>query len=123
MSSNIYSNLPSSKPTNEVVQVQDSLYNRPFELEVSTLNSMKGFFESKAFDSNAAESISVIIMKQARIDGYNPMQILDTLRGLNEVEISALVSEILNYNRIKTSFLGYARQFNPNGEVLRNIRS
>lgn len=123
MSSNIYSNLPGSKPTNEVVQVQDSLYTRPFELEVSTLNSMKGFFESKSFDSNAAESISVIIMKQARIDGYNPMQILDTLRGLDEVEISALVSEILNYNRIKTSFLGYARQFNPNGEVLRNIRS
>lgn len=115
--------MPGSKPTNEVVQVQDSLYTRPFELEVSTLNSMKGFFESKSFDSNAAESISVIIMKQARIDGYNPMQILDTLRGLDEVEISALVSEILNYNRIKTSFLGYARQFNPNGEVLRNIRS
>lgn len=123
MSSNIYSNLPSSKTANEMVQVQDSLYTRPFELEVSTLNSMKGFFESKSFDPNAAESIAVIIMKQARIDGYNPMKILDTLRGLNEVEISALVSEILNYNRIKTSFLGYARQFNPNVEVIRNIRS
>lgn len=123
MSSNIYSNLPNTQSANSVVQVRDSLYTKPFELEVGTLNSMKGFFESKSFDVAAAESISVIIMKQAKLDGYNPMQILDTLRGLNEVEISALVSEILNYNRVKTSFLGYAKQFNPNSEVLRNIRS
>jgi hypothetical protein len=62
-------------------------------------------------------------MKQSKIDGYNPMKILDTLRGLDSVEISALVSEIINYNRFKTSFLGYALAFNPNQQVVRNIQA
>ena len=52
---------------------------------------------------------------------YNRMQILDTLKGLNNVELSALVSEILNYNRFKSSSLGYARGFTPNPEIQRNI--
>jgi hypothetical protein len=49
------------------------------------------------------------------------MQILDTLKGLDSVEISALVAEILNYNRFKTSYLGYALAFTPRIEVSRNI--
>ena len=51
------------------------------------------------------------------------MQILDTLKGFDNVEISALVSEILNYNRFKTSFLGYTQSFVINDEVLRNIQA
>ena len=49
------------------------------------------------------------------------MQILDTLKGLNDVEISGLVAELLNYNRVKTSSLGYAQTFQTNAEVSRNI--
>jgi hypothetical protein len=60
-------------------------------------------------------------MKQAKKDGYNPMQILDTLTGVDSVEISALVAEILNYNRVKTSFLGYSKEFTPHDEVQRNV--
>lgn len=115
------SNLPSTKKSNEIVQAYDSLYTKPLELEVNVLNAMKGFFESRGFQPTSAESIAVIIIKQAKNDGYNPMIIIDTLKGLDNVEISALVSEILNYNRFKSSFLGYARQFNPASEVSRNI--
>jgi hypothetical protein len=60
-------------------------------------------------------------MMQAKKDGYNPLKILDTLKGLNDLELSALVSEILNYNRFKTSSLGTARPFFANDIVSRNI--
>lgn len=122
MSTNLYSNLPGSQATkNATVRAFDNYYSAPLELHADTLVAMKGFFTSRGFADSAAESIAVIIMKQAKQDGYNPMQILDTLKGLDGVEISALVSEILNYNRIKTSFLGYAMQFVPNDQVIRNI--
>lgn len=118
----IYSNLPQSTTAkDETVQFFDAYYSKPLELNANTFNAMKGFFTSRDFDNAAAESITIIIMKQAKIDGYNPMQILDTLKGLDTVEISALVAEILNYNRFKTSFLGYARDFAPNYDVKRNI--
>lgn len=122
MSANLYSNIPATLNTKDAtVQAFDNFYSAPLELHASTLDAMVGFFTSRGFASSAAESIAVIIMKQAKQDGYNPMQILDTLKGLDTVELSALVSEILNYNRVKTSFLGYARQFVPNDQVIRNI--
>lgn len=117
-----YSNLPlQNSYKSAMVQAYDAYYAKPFEVNATVLDSMRSFFEKRKFDPVAAESIAVVILKQAKSDGYNPMVILDTLKGLDDVELSALVSEILNYNRIKTSFLGYASQFTPNAEVLRNI--
>lgn len=119
---NYYSNLPPTKPsTDATVQAFDSYYSQPLELNASTLTAMTGFFESRGFDKTAAQATAVILMKQAKKDGFNPMQVLDTLRGLESVEISALVAEIINFNRYKSSFLGYAMEFTPNEAVSRNI--
>lgn len=119
---NLYSNLPSKTSTADAtVKAFDANFNKPLELNASVLNAMTAFFEGRGFEPGAAQSIAVIIIKQAKHDNYNPMIILDTLKGLDTVEISALVAEILNYNRVKTSFLGYARQFNPSDETIRNI--
>lgn len=117
----LYSNLPNGSGTSLKINAYDAYFNKPLELEANTFNALKGFFTSRSFEESAAESIAVIIIKQAKSDGYNPMVILDTLKGLDNVEISALVAEILNYNRFKSSFLGYARKFNTSEEVSRNI--
>jgi len=90
-------------------------------MDANTLSAVSGFFGGKGFDPVSSESIAVIIIRQARIDGYNPMEILDTLQGLDNAQISSLVSEILNYNRVNTSFLGYTLQFTPLKETSRNI--
>lgn len=122
MNKNLYTNIPSPKlPSGSSIQSFDAYYTQPLELSANVLAAMTGFFTSRGFESVAAESITVLIMKQAKKDGYNPMEILDTLKGLADVEISALVAEIVNYNRFKTSALGYAMKFEPNNEVLRNI--
>ena len=116
-----YSNVPSSSSQDATVQAFNSYQSAPIELNSTVLAAMKGYFTSRDFGEVAAESISITIMTQAKKDGYNPMQILDTLRGLNNVELSGLVSEILNYNRFKSSSLGYAQTFSPNVEVQRSI--
>jgi len=119
---NIYSNLPANKmQADATVQAFDNYYLAPIELSASTLAAMVGFFTKSGFDATSAETVAVIIMKQAKKDGYNPMQILDTLSGITALEISALVAEILNYNRVKTSFLGYSKEFTPHDEVQRNV--
>lgn len=119
-----YSNIPNSRIPNSsdaTVKVFDGYFTAPLELHASTLSAMIGFFTARGFDQQSAETTSVVIIKQAKKDGYNPMQILDTLKGLDSVEISALVAEIINYNRFKTSYLGYALKNTPNYEVHRNI--
>lgn len=117
----IYNNIPPVNTVDPTVRIFDSYYNQPLELKSSTLNAMKGFFESKGFDKVAAESIAVTIIRQSKAESQNPMEIIDTLKGFNNLEISAVVSEILNYNRYKSSFLGYAHVFSPVEEVRRNV--
>jgi len=120
---NIYSNLPLKTTNNQnaTILAFDTYYEKPLELDTNTFEAMKSFFTSRGFEVSAAESVVLVIIKQAKKDGYNPMEILDTLKGLTNIEISALVSEIVNNNRLKTSFLGYGLAFEPNFEVARNI--
>jgi len=120
----LYSNLPpAATPTDatNTVHLMNSYYDASIEMNSTVLAAMKSYFIGRGFAEVAAESITLTIMTQARADGYNPMQILDTLRGLSNVDLSGLVSEILNYNRFKSSSLGYASGFTPNQEVQRNI--
>jgi hypothetical protein len=118
-----YSNLPlaAQQEKNSTVQAFDIYYSQPISLDSTVLAAMTGYFTNRGFAKPAAESIAVILIKQAKKDGYNPMEVLNTLRGLSDVDLTSLVSEILNYNRFKTSSLGYAQAFEPNPLVARNI--
>ncbi len=119
-----YSNIPvdaSPDQGNQTLQAINNFYSQPLELNSTVLAAMKGYFTNRGFGEVSAESITLTIMTQAKQDGYNPMQILDTLKGISNTELSGLVAEILNYNRFKTSSLGYAQPIKPNTEIQRNI--
>lgn len=116
------SNLPlTPSKSDATIQAFDAYYSSPIEINASTYAAMTGYFTSKGFEKTAADSISTIIIRQAVTDGYNPMQILDSLKGLSNVELSGLVAEILNYNRLSTSSLGVAKTFKTHPEIERNI--
>ena len=116
-----FSNIPVSNNVDSTVKSFDNFYTAPTELDGTVLAAMKGYFTNRGFGDVASESIAITIAKQAKQDGYNPMQILDSLKGLTDVELSGLVSEILNYNRFKSSSLGSAQPFRTNPEVARHI--
>lgn len=117
-------NLPTTQPsTDPTSQAYDQLYSKPLELDPNTFNMMKGFFEGKGFDKVAAETVAVTFIKQAKNDGYNPLEVLDTLRGMKSLELNTVVTEILNYNRYKTSYLGHSTGFVPFEPVARNIQA
>jgi hypothetical protein len=118
-----YSNLPpAALPSNsDTVNAMNNYYSKSIELNSTVLAAMTGYFTNRGFGNVAAESITLTIMTQAHTDGYNPMQILDTLKGLTNVQLSGLVSELLNYRRFKSSSLGYSRGFTPNPQIQRNI--
>lgn len=124
MTTKIFNNIPqegSSSSSDATLQVFDEYYNAPIDINNNELIAMKGFFEKRGFAEDSAETISIIILKQARKDGYNALQIMDTLSGFDSVEISSLVGEILNYNRLNTSILGVTQFLSPSDEITRNI--
>jgi len=121
-----YNNVPkapasSASSSDQTVQAFDQYYQTPIALNNNDLVAMTGFFEKRGFGVDSAESTALVILQQAKKDGFSAMQVMDTLSGLNPVEISALVAEILNYNRFKTSSLGTSQNYAPSSEVTRNI--
>ena len=120
-----YNNLPQpSQSTNSAASTLkffDAYTTAPLNVDAATFDAMVGFFGGRGFGDDAAKSMAYIIIKQAILDKYNPFQLIDTLKGLSDVEISNLITQILNYNRYKTSSLGTASPFTPAEDVARNI--
>lgn len=99
----------------------DQYNDIPVQLDQVTLTAMKGLLANRGFGEESAETIAITIMMQAKRDNYNPMTILDSMKTLGETDLSQLVSEILNYNRLKTSVLGSIQKITPVDNVKRNI--
>ena len=61
------------------------------------------------------------ILKQAKIDNVNVFELLDTLKGLDGTQLSYIVTEVLNNNRVNTSSLGYKVESPSDLSEKRNI--
>ena len=121
-----FSNLPNSPDTNslqKVVRYFDNYYTKPIDLDVQNIDLLKGFFESKGFDSVAAENISYVILKTAKESNYKPQEIVDSLRNYDPLQLNEFLLSVMNYNRVKTSSLGVIYKVNPISQVHRNIRA
>ena len=119
-----FTNIPKDQQglnQNATVTFFDQYYNKPLQLDHNGTLAIKSFFEKRGFESTSAESIAIVIMSQAKRDNLNPVKIIDTLSGLDTVTVSRLVTEILNFNRFKTSGLGITSTPVPADEIQRNI--
>jgi len=117
-----FSNLPPvAPPGNNSVDSSNNYYDYPYQLDAGILNALSGFFENKGFDQVSARSISSIMMIQSLKDNINPMTILDSLSGFSSLDLSTLATQILNYNRFKSSYLGISTPVAPMTLVQRNV--
>jgi hypothetical protein len=93
----------------------------PLDIDSATYDAMTGFFASRGFSQDSAKSMAYIVIKQAILDGYKPFELVNNLKELNSIELTTLITEIVNFNRYKTSSLGIAAPFAPPYEIKRNI--
>jgi hypothetical protein len=120
----INSNLPQSTSTDSADEVKlffDNYFNAPIPFPAAEVDAVTGFFKKRGFDDIAANSTAAVLLQQAKLDNVKVFELLDTLSGLSEVQLSAVVAEVLNYNRQKNSTLGYRQE--DTGELFekRNI--
>lgn len=99
----------------------DSYGVEPLEFNAAEVAGAIGFFEAKGFDKDAAEITAAVLLKQAKIEGMPVFKLLDTLKGLDNSQLSALIAEILNNNRPSSSALGYKTPLVNDGYKTRNI--
>ena len=98
---------PSRDSADSAKKFFNTYYQESVAFPANSIDAAVGFFESRGFQKTAAVSIASVLLSQAKVENVNVFQLLDTLKGLNELQLSKVVSEILNYNRVRISTLGY----------------
>lgn len=109
--------------TNEVRNFFDRYYQSEVTFPVNQIDAVVGYFLKRGFEEQSARSITILLLNQARADNVNVFQLVDTLKGVTDVQLSSIVTEILNTYRERTSTLGFKTQ--AEGELTiesRNIR-
>lgn len=105
----------------EVKEFFDKYFVDPISYSATQVDSVVGFFLKRGFDQSSATGVSTVLLQQAKIDDVNVFTLLDTLKGLTEVQISGLVGEIVNYNRSKVSVIGFKTENTVSRQEARNI--
>lgn len=85
----------------------DRYGEQPLEFPANDVAATVAFFESSGFDKDAALVTAMTILRQAKLDQTPVYQLLDTLKRFEALELSQIVGEILNNNRVPTSSLGF----------------
>lgn len=118
-------NLPNTESTDSANKTKtffDSYYQKGISLAAGEVDTAIGFFLDRGFEKTAAETIGATLLQQAKIESISVHKLIDTLKGLNELQMSRVVTEILNYNRLRISTLGFkVDNSNLNQYELRNI--
>ena len=118
------SNLPitqTQEPKTETRQFFENTNKPTLTFATNDVDAMVGYFESRGFSKQSAISTATVLLTQAKIDGINAFSLIDTLKGVDDVKLSAIVTEILNANRSKISSLGYKDITSSNQTEKRNI--
>tara|TARA_B100000405_G_C16570777_1_gene369402 strand:- start:54 stop:431 length:378 start_codon:yes stop_codon:yes gene_type:complete len=119
-----YTNLPSkdSDSINDTIQkLTTSNYQTEYEMNTSDYDACIAFFVKRGFKRASAESTAYVILAQAKIDNISPQEILDKLNNASEIQLSELITLILNANRYKSSRLGVRQTLVTKELVSRNI--
>lgn len=104
------SNLPIETEERDSAQAAKRFFNTYYDEKVAIpsaiIDSTIAFFKSRQFNESAAIAVSTVLINQAKIDNINVFTLLDTLKELNEFQLSTVVREILNTHRLRISILG-----------------
>lgn len=102
-------NLPQTNQTGStsVKTFFDNFFTKTISFPADQIDAVTGFFVKRGFDTNSANSIAIVLLTQARKENVNVFALVDSLKGLTDVQLSQVVTQVLNSTREKTSLLGY----------------
>jgi len=103
--------LPSERDLENTVLYFNSFYGSgDINYTQNEVDAVVGYFLKRGFDQIAAVNTGGVLLEQAKRDSVPVFKLLDTLEGINDVQLSNVVAQIINANRRKTSSIGYKQQ-------------
>lgn len=87
-----------------------TFFNQYYTVEISypanEVDAVVSFFTRRGFEKQSAISVATALLQQAKFENVPVFEVLDTLKGLDEIQISKVVADVINANRPKTSAVG-----------------
>jgi hypothetical protein len=105
----------------ETTEYFDKYYSKNIAYKASEVDAVIGYFLKRGFDQPAAINTALILLEQSAASQIPTFRLIDTLSGLNDIQLSNIVAQILNFNRENTSAIGYKLNTNTNLFDKRNI--
>lgn len=102
-------------------QFFDNYYSEQIPFNSNDVDRVIGHFQKRGFEQTAAINTALVLLRQASVDKLNVNELIDTLKGISDVQLSNVVAQILNANREKTSQLGYKEKTKEISFEQRNI--
>jgi len=112
-----------TKGNQSIIEFLSGIEEQRVELDGAEYDATVAFFTSRDYDTQSAQSLAYVLMKQAKADNVDIFTVLDTLKPSDPVQLSQLVTEVLNAYRYKTSVLGYKNDRTAQSHVSRNIKA
>lgn len=119
-----YTNLPPKDKdvlNKTIEKLTTTQYQTDYQFNANDYDAAVGFFVKRGFKRSSAESTAYVILAQAKIDQVNPQEVIDKLGHASEIQLSELITIILNANRYKSSRLGVRQTLTTKDTVSRNI--
>lgn len=95
----------------DVANNQTKFFNNYTKEEInynpSEVDAVIGYFLKRGFDQTAAINTATVLLQQSYLDGIKVFQLIDTLKGLTDIQLNDLIAQIINLTRSKCSTIGY----------------
>lgn len=91
----------------QLVAYFDNTSKQSVEFAVNDFDSTVGFFLKRGFEEIAAKTVAQVLLTRAKDEQVKIFELLDRLGGLNKTQLTALIINIINDSRDKTSQLGF----------------
>ena len=93
--------------SNNTSRLLNRYYNQELYYTASEVDAVIGYFQKRGFDQTAAVNTAALILQAAGTEKIPAYELLDTLKGITNVQLSNVVAQILNTNRSACSSIGY----------------
>lgn len=106
------SGFPAETATEDTLVYFNNYYsnNNTVSYLQNEVDAVIGYFLKRGFEKVAAVNTAGVLLEQSKRDSVPVFKLIDTLKGINDVQLSNIVAQIINANRRKTSSVGYRQQ-------------
>jgi len=99
----------------------DNYFTKQLTFPSSQVDAVVAFFEKRGFETNSAQSVAAVLLKQAKLDSIPVFELLDSLGNLDQLKLNKMVLEVINANSPRSRELGVKTNTVVNTTESRNI--